>query len=84
MLQTYEGYYENGRFYPAGQPIMITGRKKVIMTVLKEAEADEGELTHDDETARRLAAIDVFLNGIAGCDEEVPEFERIKLREVEI
>jgi len=35
-MQAYEGYFENGHFYPAGQTMRITGRRKVIMTVLDE------------------------------------------------
>jgi len=40
---------------------------------VKDATADE-----------QLAAIDAFINAIRASDEKVPEFERIKLREVEI
>jgi len=34
MLQAYEGFLEENRFYPIGTPINIKGRKKVIVTVL--------------------------------------------------
>ena len=34
MLQAYEGYLENGRFYPVGSPVNIEGRRRVIVTVL--------------------------------------------------
>jgi len=34
MLQTYEGYLENGKFYPIGQPVNMQGRCRVIITVL--------------------------------------------------
>ena len=34
MLQAYEGYLEEGRFYPIGSPVNIQGRRRVIVTVL--------------------------------------------------
>ena len=36
MLQAYEGYIENGRFYPLGQPLDIQGRRRAIITVFDE------------------------------------------------
>lgn len=36
MLQAYEGYLDDGRIFPAVSPIKITGRRKVIITVLDE------------------------------------------------
>ena len=35
MLQAYEGYFENGRFYPI-EPVSIQDRRRVIVTVLDE------------------------------------------------
>lgn len=35
-MQAYEGYLEDGRFYPIGQPVKIKGRHRVILTVLDE------------------------------------------------
>ena len=35
MLQAYEGYFENGQFYPIG-PASIQDRRRVIVTVLDE------------------------------------------------
>jgi len=35
-MQAYEGYLENGQFFPIGQPIQIVGRHRVIMTVFDE------------------------------------------------
>ena len=35
-MQAYEGYIENGRFYPMGQPMKLLGRRRVILTVLDE------------------------------------------------
>ena len=35
MLQTYEGYFEDGRFYPIGS-VNIQSRRRVLITVLNE------------------------------------------------
>ena len=35
-MQAYEGYFENGLFYPIGAPVSIQGRRRVILTVLDE------------------------------------------------
>ena len=35
-MQAYEGYMENGQFFPAGQPVKMPGRRRVILTVLDE------------------------------------------------
>ena len=77
MLQTYEGYMENGQFFPIGLTPSVTGRKRAFVTILNEPSLD-------DETMHRLDALDKFFTEIEGSDEKVPEFERIKLREVEI
>jgi hypothetical protein len=77
-MQTYEGYYEEGRFYPIGQMTGLSGRQRVLITILDEPE-------HDNATARRLAAINDFFAAIDASEENVPEFERIKFnREVNL
>jgi len=76
-MQTYEGYVENGRFFPVGGSLSVTGRRRAFVTVLNEP-------ARDDETVRRLGALDKFFAEIESSDEKVPEFERVKLREVEI
>jgi hypothetical protein len=50
--------------------------KKVLITVLEESPAVD--------TAKRLEALDEFFASIKNCDEEVPEFERVKFREREL
>jgi len=76
-MQTYEGYVENGQFFPIGSNLSVTGRRRAFVTILNEP-------ARDDETACRLDALDKFFAEIEDNDEKVPEFERIKLREVEI
>ena len=34
MADTYEGYMDNGRFYPTDETVQIKGRCKVLVTVL--------------------------------------------------
>ena len=79
LLQTYEGYLEKGRFYPIGAPVSVQGRRRVIVTLLNEP-------AQDDETTRRLAALDKFFAEIEASDEEIPEtFERVNFsREVDL
>ena len=36
QAQAYEGYFESGMFYSAGQPLRIPERRKVYITVLDE------------------------------------------------
>ena len=52
-----------------------------VFTVQSKA---KNEPAQDQETVRRLDALDKFFAKIEGSDEKVPEFERVKLREVEI
>jgi len=76
-MQAYEGYVENGHFYPAGGALHVNGRRRAFITILDEP-------TRDDETVRRLAALDEFFKVIDTSDEDIPEFERIKFREIDI
>ena len=74
-MQAYEGYFENGRFFPIGPLISIQGRRRVILTVLDEPIAD-------NENAEAWL---VFLREIRRIeDEPLQEFERVKFREVDI
>jgi hypothetical protein len=41
MLQSYEGYFEKGQFFPKESTDNIIGRRKVVMTVLDEPTLDE-------------------------------------------
>jgi hypothetical protein len=72
-MQAYQGYFEDGQFI-AQDHSRIPEHRRAIVTVL------------DDpiDSTNRVAAWDKFFEEIDGCGEEVPEFERIKLREVEI
>jgi len=70
-MEAYEGYYEDGRFYPVGQTITIKGRRRVRMTLVEEP------VTEHQETAQ-AAAWREFFEAINASNEEVPEtFERV-------
>ena len=92
MLQSYEGYMEQGRFIPIGSPVTIQDRCKVIVTVLPEIPGtmDNGlEPTPDenipDDVAVRLRELDEINLMIGNAlDEEMPPIEPIRLREVEL
>ncbi|MCL2099206.1 MAG: hypothetical protein FWH24_02060 [Oscillospiraceae bacterium] len=78
QAQVYEGYFENGRFRVSGQTIKIPEHRRVLVTVLDE------QPKQDITMAEHLAAMDDFINQIKISNEKVPEFEKIKFREVEI
>jgi len=42
-MQAYEGYFENGLFYPIGAHVSIHGRRRVIITVLDEPVSGSNE-----------------------------------------
>ena len=75
-MQSCEGYFENGRFVPIGNPINIPDRRRVVLTVLDEpAQADD---THAEAWRVCLEAIQRI------DDEPIPEFERIRFKEADI
>ena len=76
-MQAYEGYYENGQFYSMNKTVRTPGRRRAILTVLDES-------LRDESVTRRLAALDEFYMEMKNSDENVPEFERIRFREIEI
>ena len=76
MLQTYEGYFEDGRFHQTSQAVRIAGRRRAFITILDEPARDENQ--------RQAEAMRRFREQIRNCAEPVPEFERVKLREVEV
>jgi len=83
VLQAYEGFLEQGRFFPLGSPLNLKGRCRVILTVLDEpAESIESNI----DMTRRVAALDKFFQEIESSDEEVPStFERVNFnRELEL
>ena len=45
QAQAYEGYFEDGKFYSAGQPLRIPERRKVYITVLDELTYDTKDIS---------------------------------------
>jgi len=80
MLEAYEGYFENGQFFPLNISANIKNRRRVIITVLNDEITDDN---NEEETAQ-AAAWREFFEAINDCDEDVPEtFERVNFnREV--
>ena len=78
QAQVYEGYFHKGEFYTAGKTITFPERKRIFVTVLDEQQAQYATMNE------HLAAMDEFINAIKTSDEDIPEFERIALREVDI
>ena len=80
MLQAYQGYFEKGRFYTAGQAFSIPERRQVILTILDSTQ-DETKIksinnVHEEQERRKEwikrldAAIDLSL------EEEFPDVVR--------
>ena len=92
MLQAYEGYLDEGRFTLIGSPMSIRGRHRVIVTVLDgtlqtpvELEKPAHEDKTTDEIAVKLKTFDELSAMIdSALDEEMPPFESIRLREVDL
>ena len=75
QAQIYEGYFENGHFYMAGQTIHIPERRRVYITILDEPVTENENAEAWQEFLAEIKNID---------DEPLTDFERIKFREVEI
>jgi hypothetical protein len=74
QAQAYEGYFENGQFYAAGQTVRIPEHRRVYITILDEPAADNENAEAWSEFLEEIKKID---------DEPLAEFERIKMREAE-
>ena len=76
-MQSYEGYYENGHFFPIGKTLTIKERRRAIIIL--------DEPAHDETITKRIAVLEEFFEAIDADDEEVPEFERVNFaRDVEL
>jgi hypothetical protein len=77
MLQTYQGYIENGRIITFGNPAIPDG-SKVIITVLDEA------ISKATRIERKLQAIRELEEGLKDCEPLPPEFDEILSKRVNI
>lgn len=82
MLQTYEGYWNDKGIFPIGSPVKVTGKRRVIITVLDEPVQETPKAA---ETSQAKAWRE-FFEGVNASDEEIPEeFERVSFnREVDV
>lgn len=79
-MEAYEGYLENGRFFPIGEKVTIPGRRKVLLTLV-----DDPAPKHA-ETPQAKAWREFFEAVNNASDEEMAEpFERVSFtREFEL
>jgi len=79
-MQAYQGYYENGQFTPVGC-VKLPRHARAILVIADDVQPS----VQDNENSKRLAALGEFFSAVAASDEDVPEFERVKLtREVNL
>jgi len=78
-MEAYEGYFEDGQFFPIGRTISIQGRRRVILTLVDDPMPEQTE-TPQAKTWRE------FFEAINASDEEIPSsLERVNIvREVQL
>jgi len=75
-MQAYEGYFENGKFYPVAKLAKITGRKRAIITILDEPAKEDTAAETEHAKAWRE-----FFEAVNASDEEIPEtFEKVNFK----
>ena len=65
-MQAYEGFIENGRFYPLGQTLSIKGRRRVVMTVFDDPAPEQTETL-------QAKAWREFFEAVNASEEEIPD-----------
>ena len=78
QAQAYEGYFENGSFYTAGRTMNLPERKRVFIMVLNEPEQYDIASHNVSQRLKVLEELNAMVD--ASADEEVPIFERVRLR----
>ena len=68
----YEGYVENGRFYPLKQPILELGKVRAILTVMNEP---VNVIAEDSYTAWHNRLKKAIADSM---DEDLPDIPRLK------
>ncbi|MCL1820603.1 MAG: hypothetical protein FWG36_08125 [Oscillospiraceae bacterium] len=78
-MQAYEGFFENGRFTPIGQPVSVKGRRRAVMTVFDDTMSSQAETL-------QAKAWREFFEAVNASDEAMPEtFERVNFtREINL
>ena len=83
-MQAYRAYYQDGHFVPH-EPVTIPDGCEAIVTILsfpsKETTQNDGM---SEKSRRQLEAMRRFCEENKNCDEPIPEFERVKFREIDV
>ena len=83
-MQAVKAYYNGDTFTPF-KPIKIPKGSHAIVTILDFPINDASILSElDDVSIQQIEAMRQFIEENDKCNEPIPEFERLKLREVEI
>jgi len=83
-VQAVKAYYNGDTFAPF-KPVKIPKGSHAIVTILDFPINDDSVSNElDDVSIRQIEAMHQFIAESDNCNEPIPEFERIKLREVEI
>ena len=73
QVQAFEGYWENGSFYSLGQPILITGRQRAILTLLNEPVREIQAIPNESRIVWLNRLNEAIENSM---DEELPDIPR--------
>ena len=83
-MQAVKAYYNGDTFTPF-KPVKIPKGSHAIVTILDFPINDDSNPSElDNVSIRQIEAMRQFIAESDNCDEPIPEFERIKLREIEI
>lgn len=74
-VKSYRAYYNDGQFVPYESVVASKGTQAIV-TIL--------DFPIEDESRRQIEAMRRFREEVRTDGEQVPKFERITLREVEI
>jgi len=84
IMQAIKAYYNGDTFTPF-EPVKIPKGSHAIVTILDFPINDASAFNEfDDMSIRQIEAMRQFITESDSCDEAIPEFERLKLREVEV
>ena len=82
-MQACRAYYADGRFIPL-EPLDIPEGSQAIITVIDFFCSLQTKNEIQDVCLRQMDALERFRDMARNCDEPIPEFESIKLSEIEI
>ena len=83
-MQAVKAYYNGDTFTPF-KPVKIPKGSHAIITILDFTINDANTFNDlDDVSVRQIEAMRQFITENDNCNESIPEFESLKLREVEI